>query len=92
MTSMAFLLGGLPTRPRERAGSASQNESRIAVIGGMLAATFSARCSLRCSSGGGPTSSAGRSKRKPVAAWRGAIDMGRSRKTIPASFFGIVWA
>jgi multidrug efflux pump len=40
MTSMAFLLGVLPLALANGAGSASQNEIGIAVIGGMLAATF----------------------------------------------------
>ena len=40
MTSMAFLLGVLPLALANGAGSASQNEIGIAVIGGMLASTF----------------------------------------------------
>jgi len=40
MTSLAFLLGVLPLALAHGAGSASQNEIGIAVIGGMLAATF----------------------------------------------------
>jgi multidrug efflux pump len=40
MTSMAFLLGVLPLAIARGAGSASQNEIGIAVIGGMLTATF----------------------------------------------------
>jgi multidrug efflux pump len=40
MTSMAFLLGVLPLALASGAGSASQNEIGIAVIGGMLASTF----------------------------------------------------
>ncbi len=40
MTSMAFLLGVLPLAIANGAGSASQNEIGIAVIGGMLSATF----------------------------------------------------
>jgi multidrug efflux pump len=40
MTSMAFLLGVLPLAIAHGAGSASQNEIGIAVIGGMLTATF----------------------------------------------------
>jgi multidrug efflux pump len=40
MTSMAFLLGVLPLAIANGAGSASQNEIGIAVIGGMLTATF----------------------------------------------------
>jgi multidrug efflux pump len=40
MTSMAFLLGVLPLAIARSAGSASQNEIGIAVIGGMLTATF----------------------------------------------------
>ncbi|MBI3526956.1 MAG: efflux RND transporter permease subunit [Betaproteobacteria bacterium] len=40
MTSLAFLLGVLPLAIAAGAGSASQNEIGIAVIGGMLAATF----------------------------------------------------
>jgi multidrug efflux pump len=40
MTSMAFLLGVLPLALAHGAGSASQNEIGIAVIGGMLTATF----------------------------------------------------
>jgi multidrug efflux pump len=40
MTSMAFLLGVLPLALASGAGSASQNEIGIAVIGGMLTATF----------------------------------------------------
>jgi multidrug efflux pump len=37
---MAFLLGVLPLALSHGAGSASQNEIGIAVIGGMLASTF----------------------------------------------------
>ncbi len=40
MTSMAFLLGVLPLAIAHGAGSASQNEIGVAVIGGMLTATF----------------------------------------------------
>jgi len=40
MTSMAFLLGVLPLALARGAGSASQNEIGISVIGGMLTATF----------------------------------------------------
>jgi hydrophobe/amphiphile efflux-1 (HAE1) family protein len=40
MTSMAFLLGVLPLAIAHGAGSASQNEIGIAVIGGMLTSTF----------------------------------------------------
>jgi len=40
MTSLAFVLGVLPLALAGGAGSASQNEIGIAVIGGMLAATF----------------------------------------------------
>jgi multidrug efflux pump subunit AcrB len=40
MTSMAFLLGVLPLALAKGAGSASQNEIGISVIGGMLTATF----------------------------------------------------
>jgi multidrug efflux pump len=40
MTSMAFLLGVLPLAIASGAGSASQNEIGIAVIGGMLTSTF----------------------------------------------------
>jgi hydrophobe/amphiphile efflux-1 (HAE1) family protein len=40
MTSMAFVLGVLPLAIAGGAGSASQNEIGVAVIGGMLAATF----------------------------------------------------
>src|SRR5258706_2300075 len=40
MTSLAFLLGVLPLAIAHGAGSASQNEIGIAVIGGMLASTF----------------------------------------------------
>jgi multidrug efflux pump len=40
MTSMAFLLGVLPLAISSGAGSASQNEIGVAVIGGMLTATF----------------------------------------------------
>ena len=40
MTSMAFLLGVLPLAIAKGAGSVSQNEIGIAVIGGMLTATF----------------------------------------------------
>jgi hydrophobe/amphiphile efflux-1 (HAE1) family protein len=40
MTSMAFLLGVLPLAIARGAGSASQNEIGVAVIGGMLTATF----------------------------------------------------
>jgi multidrug efflux pump len=40
MTSLAFILGVLPLALANGAGSASQNEIGVAVIGGMLAATF----------------------------------------------------
>jgi multidrug efflux pump len=40
MTSMAFLLGVLPLAISRGAGSVSQNEIGVAVIGGMLSATF----------------------------------------------------
>ncbi|MDB6162953.1 MAG: multidrug efflux transporter permease [Xanthomonadaceae bacterium] len=40
MTSMAFVLGVLPLALASGAGSASQNEIGLAVIGGMLTATF----------------------------------------------------
>jgi HAE1 family hydrophobic/amphiphilic exporter-1/multidrug efflux pump len=40
MTSMAFILGVLPLAKSTGAGSASQNAIGIAVIGGMLSATF----------------------------------------------------
>ncbi|MFZ3322687.1 MAG: efflux RND transporter permease subunit [Usitatibacter sp.] len=40
MTSMAFLLGVLPLAIANGAGSVSQNQIGIAVIGGMLTATF----------------------------------------------------
>jgi multidrug efflux pump len=40
MTSLAFVLGVLPLAISSGAGSASQNEIGIAVIGGMVAATF----------------------------------------------------
>jgi multidrug efflux pump len=40
MTSMAFILGVLPLALAHGAGSASQNEIGIAVIGGMFTATF----------------------------------------------------
>jgi multidrug efflux pump len=40
MTSMAFVLGVLPLAIASGAGSASQNEIGVAVIGGMLTATF----------------------------------------------------
>jgi multidrug efflux pump len=40
MTSLAFILGVLPLALASGAGSASQNEIGVAVIGGMLAATF----------------------------------------------------
>jgi multidrug efflux pump len=40
MTSMAFVLGVLPLAIAGGAGSASQNEIGVAVIGGMLTATF----------------------------------------------------
>jgi hydrophobe/amphiphile efflux-1 (HAE1) family protein len=40
MTSMAFILGVLPLALARGAGSASQNEIGVAVIGGMLTATF----------------------------------------------------
>ncbi|MDB5946360.1 MAG: multidrug efflux transporter permease, partial [Ramlibacter sp.] len=40
MTSLAFILGVLPLAIASSAGSASQNEIGIAVIGGMVAATF----------------------------------------------------
>jgi len=40
MTSMAFILGVVPLAKSSGAGSASQNAIGIAVIGGMLSATF----------------------------------------------------
>lgn len=40
MTSMAFILGVVPLAKASGAGAASQNAIGIAVIGGMLAATF----------------------------------------------------
>ena len=40
MTSMAFVLGVLPLATAQGAGSASQNAIGVAVIGGMLTATF----------------------------------------------------
>lgn len=40
MTSMAFMLGVLPLALASGAGSASQNEIGIAVMGGMFASTF----------------------------------------------------
>ncbi len=40
MTSMAFTLGVLPLAISTGAGSASQNAIGIAVIGGMISATF----------------------------------------------------
>jgi multidrug efflux pump len=40
MTSMAFLLGVFPLAISSGAGSVSQNEIGVAVIGGMLTATF----------------------------------------------------
>jgi multidrug efflux pump len=40
MTSLAFILGVLPLALAKGAGSASQNEIGITVIGGMAAATF----------------------------------------------------
>jgi multidrug efflux pump len=40
MTSMAFVLGVLPLAIASGAGSASQNAIGVAVIGGMLTATF----------------------------------------------------
>jgi multidrug efflux pump len=40
MTSLAFVLGVLPLALASGAGSASQNEIGVAVIGGMLTATF----------------------------------------------------
>jgi hydrophobe/amphiphile efflux-1 (HAE1) family protein len=40
MTSLAFVLGVLPLAIASGAGSGSQNEIGVAVIGGMLAATF----------------------------------------------------
>jgi multidrug efflux pump subunit AcrB len=40
MTSMAFVLGVTPLAIATGAGSASQNAIGIAVIGGMIAATF----------------------------------------------------
>jgi multidrug efflux pump len=40
MTSMAFLLGVLPLAIAHGAGSVSQNQIGVAVIGGMLTATF----------------------------------------------------
>jgi multidrug efflux pump len=40
MTSLAFILGVLPLALAHGAGSASQNEIGVAVIGGMLTATF----------------------------------------------------
>jgi multidrug efflux pump len=40
MTSLAFTMGVLPLALASGAGAASQNAIGIAVIGGMLAATF----------------------------------------------------
>jgi multidrug efflux pump subunit AcrB len=40
MTSMAFMLGVLPLAKASGAGSAAQNAIGIAVIGGMISATF----------------------------------------------------
>jgi multidrug efflux pump subunit AcrB len=40
MTSMAFLLGVFPLAIAHGAGSVSQNQIGVAVIGGMLTATF----------------------------------------------------
>jgi Cu/Ag efflux pump CusA len=51
MTSLAFILGVVPLAVATGASSASRHSIGTGVIGGMLAATFIASCSSRCSSG-----------------------------------------
>ncbi len=68
MTSMAFLLGVLPLALASGAGSASQNEIGIAVIGGMLAATFLGPLLVPMFFEVVGRKLGGRSKREPVAA------------------------
>jgi len=68
MTSMAFLLGVLPLALASGAGSASQNEIGIAVIGGMLAATFLGPLLVPMFFEVVSRKLGGRSKREPVAA------------------------
>jgi multidrug efflux pump len=68
MTSMAFLLGVLPLAIANGAGSASQNEIGIAVIGGMLAATFLAPLFVPMFFEVVSRKLGGRSKREPAAA------------------------
>jgi multidrug efflux pump len=68
MTSMAFLLGVLPLAIANGAGSASQNEIGIAVIGGMLAATFLGPLLVPMFFELVSRKLGGRSKREPAAA------------------------
>jgi len=68
MTSMAFLLGVLPLALASGAGSASQNEIGIAVIGGMLAATFLGPLLVPMFFEVVGRKLGGRSKREPAAA------------------------
>jgi multidrug efflux pump len=68
MTSMAFLLGVLPLALASGAGSASQNEIGIAVIGGMLAATFLGPLLVPMFFEVVSRKLGGRSKREPAAA------------------------
>jgi multidrug efflux pump len=68
MTSMAFLLGVLPLAIASGAGSASQNEIGIAVIGGMLTATFLGPLLVPMFFEVISRKLGGRSKREPAAA------------------------
>jgi multidrug efflux pump len=68
MTSLAFLLGVLPLAIANGAGSASQNEIGIAVIGGMLAATFLGPLLVPMFFEVVSRKLGGRSKREPAAA------------------------
>jgi multidrug efflux pump len=68
MTSLAFLLGVLPLAIAAGAGSASQNEIGIAVIGGMLAATFLGPLLVPMFFEVVSRKLGGRSKREPAAA------------------------
>src|SRR5258708_1282664 len=68
MTSLAFLLGVLPLAIAAGAGSASQNEIGIAVIGGMLAAAFLGPLLVPMFFEVVSRKLGGRSKREPAAA------------------------